>query len=454
LDIQGILAFIGGLSALVMVHELGHFAVAKAVGIRVEGFSIFFGQPLLSVRRATENSDPDRRLRIRALKWAWGLPEEAFQNGETEYAVRYIPFGGYVKMSGQSDFGEADVAGSDWEFTSKPLWARAAVVAAGPFMNFVLAFAMFATLNVSQGVIGRIGIGPAPDMIVTALEDGSPAAELGLVAGTRWIAMNGVDLTTWDALGTSTDPDDAATVTFEIPGGETVTTVLADGIAGIYELGAEWEPRAAVGSLIPLEPAGEAGLAPGDRIVAVDGEIVTTWSEMSRLIQLSAGREVRLTVDRSGSELTYIVEPSVEIATSEYEHAVKLGVTAAIGTAFAQTWNVTTKILRFLERLVTRAISPKYLAGPVGILHMTGVAAQQGLATYLGLLAVLSANLAVVNLLPIAVLDGGHLLFFAYEGITRKRPSPKQQGFMQQAGIIFLLATLVMVTIIDIGRMF
>ena len=454
MDLQGILAFIGGLSALVLVHELGHFSVAKAVGVRVENFSIFMGQPLLAVRRAKAESDPQRRWAFRVLKWHIGLPEETFQHGETEYAFRWIPFGGYVKMAGQSDVGEADVAGEPWEFTSKPLWARAAVVAAGPLMNVVLAIALFAGLNATYGVVGRIGIGPSPSMSAKTVEPNSIADSLGIVAGTVPVSIDGIPFTTWEALEPVAEREGPLPATFVLPSGDTLRVTLDSGFASLYSMGVTWEPHAEVGTLIPLEPAAEAELREGDRIVSVNANAVTNWSEMSLIIRQNPGRELELIVERDGRRIPIYVTPSVEIATFGVEDGVRLGVFAAIGTAFSQTWDVSKKILRFIQQLITRAISPKYLAGPVGIFQMTGIAAEQGWATYLAFLALLSANLAVVNLLPLAVLDGGHLVFFAYEGITGKQPSQKQQGIMQQIGVVILLSLLVMVTIIDLGRLF
>lgn len=454
MDLQGILAFIGGLSALVLVHELGHFAVAKAVGIRVENFSIFMGQPILAVRRAKNVDSTGQRWAFRVFKWRFGVPEDAFDGSETEYAFRWIPFGGYVKMAGQSDVGEADLVGEPWEFTSKPVWARAAVVAAGPMMNVVLAIALFAGLNATYGVIGRIGIGPAPSMTAQTVEPHSFADSVGIVVGTRPILLDGIPFLTWDALEPLAEREDILTAAFVVPSGDTLHATLGKGFETLYSMGVKWEPDPVVGNLIPLEPAAKADLRVGDRIVSVNAEMVTTWSEMSLLIRRNPGRELELTVERDGRRVPVFVTPSVEIATFGVDDGVRLGVVSAIGTAFAQTWDVSKKIVLFIQQLITRAISPKYLAGPVGIFQMTGIAAEQGWATYLAFLALLSANLAVVNLLPLAVLDGGHLVFFAYEGITGKQPSQKQQGIMQQIGVVLLLSLLVMVTIIDLGRLF
>lgn len=454
MDLQGILAFVGGLSALVLVHELGHFLVAKAVGIRVENFSIFMGQPILALRRAKVESDPERRWSARVFRWQFGLPEETFQHGETEYAFRWIPFGGYVKMAGQSDVGEAEVAGEPWEFTSKSVLARTAVVAAGPLMNIALAIVLFAGLNATYGVIGRIGIGPSPAMYATRIESQSLADSLGLVAGTVPVSIAGIPFVSWDAFESIVEKEGELPVVFALPTHDTLSVQLENGFATLYSMGVTWEPHAEIGALVPLEPAAKAALRVGDRVVSVNGEYVANWTEMSALIRQNPGRELRLAVEREGSQLTCFVTPSVEIATFGVEDGIRLGLVSAVGTAFSQTWNVSKKIIIFIKQLITRAISPKYLAGPVGIFQMTGMAAKHGLATYFAFLALLSANLAVVNLLPLAVLDGGHLVFFAYEGITGKRPSAKQQGVMQQIGVVILFSLLIMVTIIDLGRMF
>lgn len=448
------MAFIGGLSVLVMVHELGHFAVAKAVGIRVENFSIFMGQPVLAVRRAAHASDPARRWQIRVFRWTWGLSDEQFLHGETEYALRLLPFGGYVKMAGQSDVGEADHKGEDWEFTAKPLWARAAVVAAGPAMNIVLAIVFFAALNMTYGVIGRIGIGPAPSMFVSSVSPGTPASEIGVVPGSQWIILNGEPVTTWERVGEIAEKQESATLSLLTPSGDTLIARLPSGLESLYDFGVTWEPPAAVGTIIPLEPAAESGMRVGDVILSVDGVPVSNWSEMSQAIRARPGEKIPFEIERDGQRMTLPLRPGIEIATEGFDDGVTLGIIGSVTTAFSQTWSVATKIFEFIKRLVTRTISPKYIAGPVGIFQITGAAAAQGWATYLVLIAVLSANLAVINLLPLAVLDGGHLLFFAYEGVTGKRPSTKQQGIMQQIGVVVLISLLVLVTINDIGRLF
>jgi RIP metalloprotease RseP len=322
-------------------------------------------------------------------------------------------------------------------------------------MNFVLAVAFFAWLNHAYGIIGRIGIGPAPEMRVAAVRPDSPADRAGVVPGSHWIAVNGVPLSNWENLGAQLKNDRRPpTLGLTTPRGDTIRITAAPGLANLDALGAEWEALPVVGTLVPLEPASEAGIKEGDRLIAVDGKPVSTWNQMSEIIRRHAGKEVGIEIGRNGYRQTIFVKPAIDIASDGPDDGVRLGIVDAIGTAFAQTWVVTEKLVRFLERLITGALSPKYLSGPIGIFKMTGAAAAQGAATYIGFLALLSAQLGFFNLIPIALLDGGHLLFLAFEGITGKRPSARQQGVIQQVGVVLLLGLMIMVTIIDLGRFF
>lgn len=449
MSFQGTAAFIIALSVLVFVHELGHFLVAKWAGVRVESFSLFFGRPLFSVRRAK-----GKGWQFRSLFWRWGLPDEAFEGGETEYAIRWIPFGGYVKMSGQSDTGDAENSGEPWEFTSKSVGARAAVIFAGPFMNFVLAILVFAWLNMTYGVIGRIGISPAPDMWATVVAPGSRADSLGIPVGARWISLNDSALSNWQAVARLVEKNDRPVIGLRTPEGDTLRITMQKGLADLHDFGVEWENGAVVGGVIPIEPANEAGMREGDTVRAVNGQPVASWAEMSRTIRRYAGRETLITVKRDSVSTVLVVTPSVDIGVDIPEGGVRLAPWPALTTAVVQTWVVTVKIVKFIERLVTRAISPSYIAGPLGIFQMTGMAAEQGMGTYLMLVGTLSANLGFINLIPLAVLDGGLLVFLAFEAITKRRPSAKQQGWIQRIGVALLFAMMIAVTIMDIQRVF
>ncbi len=448
MDLQSIVGFVGALSALVLVHELGHFIVAKSVGIRVESFSLFFGQPLIAVRRA-----PGGGWRYRSLKWSWGLPEEAFSGGETEYAVRWLPFGGYVRMSGQSDFGEAERTGEPWDFSEQPIWARSAVVAAGPAMNFVLAVLVLAVLNNQYGVIGQIGIAPGPAMSVVSVEPGSVAEQFGVMPGAQWVGINGSPVSDWASIDEAIGDGSPVTMALETPSGDTLNIEMEPELANMESIGIEWQVAPSVAGVIPLEPADVAGMAIGDLVISVAGENVASWSEMSKAIRRRPGLETAIVVRRDGATKSLLLTPVVQVERNGLGDGVRLSPLYALGVGAGQTWDITVKLVKYIKGLVTRAISPEYLAGPIGIFTLTGNAVHKGLAPYVYLIAVLSANLAFINLLPLAVLDGGHLGFFAFEAVTRRRPSARQQGIIQQVGMVILLAMMLAVTIVDLKRM-
>jgi regulator of sigma E protease len=175
---------------------------------------------------------------------------------------------------------------------------------------------------------------------------------------------------------------------------------------------------------------------------------------MSRAIRRNAGKVTLVSVRRDSATLALTVTPSVDFGVDIPEGGVRLPLLPAIATATSQTWVVTVKIVKFIERLITQTISPKFIAGPLGILQMTSMAAQHGMGTYLVLVATLSANLGFINLLPLAVLDGGLLVFLGFEAVTKRRPSAKQQGWIQRVGMAVLITLMVMVTIMDLQRMF
>ncbi len=291
-------------------------------------------------------------------------------------------------------------------------------------------------------------------MRVKTVEAGSRADSLGVQPGAKWVSVNGQLLTTWEALGEELKDAQQVTIELASPSGRTLTVAVKHDLSDLYEFGVTWETDAVVGTLIPLEPAGEAGVRLGDRILSVDGEAVDSWTAMSALVRRSPDRPVTLEVEREGRRRFVEVTPSMEIAAEGPEDGLRLPPFSALQTGIRQTWIVTVKIVRFIERVISGVLSPKYLAGPVGILHMTEVAAQKGLATYLVLVATLSANLGFINLLPLLVLDGGHLAILGFEGLTGKRPSARQQGIMQHVGIVFLVGLMIMVTIIDLERLF
>jgi regulator of sigma E protease len=350
-----LISFTVALGALVFVHELGHFLVAKRVGVRVQRFSIGFGPVIFSWRR-----------------------------GETEYAISAIPMGGYVKMLGEDDDDEAGVAAEpERAFSTQPVWKRAAIVGAGPSMNFVFAFLVYAAL------FGSIGV--------------------------------------------------------ELPSDQ---------------------PK--VGGVSAGMPAEQAGLKPGDRVVTIDGTPVATWTELSGLVQASKGRTLNVVVERDGAQLPLQVTPAMHggktMFGEETERVYRIGIEAshelskvgpweAVGTAAQQTWTASYVVLKGLGLMIQGRVPLSELGGPIAIARAAGQQAQEGASRFLSMLAFLSVNLGVLNLLPIPALDGGHLAFFGIEGLMRRPLRQRHREIAQQVGVLLLITLMVFVFYNDIHRL-
>ncbi len=339
------------LSVLILVHEAGHFVVARRLGVRVERFSIGFGPVLLRWRR-----------------------------GETDYAVSAFPLGGYVKMAGET--ADDRRTGARWEYGSHPVRHRAGIVVAGPLVNYVTGTLLFIALFWAG----------APTMMAT------------------------------------------------------------------------------VGGVLAGYPAAAAGLRPGDRITAVAGEPVDSWEQVTAQIRRrTSGAPIPLTIRRGGAEQVIAVTPTIRsgrtlfgrtvrtavvgLTPSDDVRIVRMSLPAAVAHGVERTWMLTAMTLQSLWQLVTGALPIKEsLTGPVGIFYITSSAAALGWRYVLQLFAVLSVSLAIFNLLPLPVLDGGHLLFLAIERLRRRPVSTKVQEVATQAGMVLLLGVLLVVTYNDLAK--
>jgi regulator of sigma E protease len=454
-----VLSFVIALGVLIFIHELGHFLVAKAVGVGVERFSLGFGPRLWSFRR-----------------------------GETEYCVSIVPLGGYVKMHGEEAHGEdaihpaaepaveAAAAGRDnpaKSFALKPLGARALIVFAGPAMNFVLAAVIFTTIFVAAGIpvfpttVGRV----VPD---------SPAAQAGLQTGDEVVAVDGRPIRHWGELDETVAHSDGRPLALTVArGGErrpvTVTprrlparTPFGEPTE-VWSLGTGPYLAPVVGEVKPGMPAAEADLRPRDRIVAIDGQPIRTWDEMAEIISKRPGETVQLTVEREGRRLEVALTPRavterdplghevqvarIGIGQSSPQTYLRLGPMTAIGRGLQRTWDVTLLTLVSFWKLLTGIIPASNIGGPVQIGMAAGQAAQEGLIPYAFLVAVISINLAILNLLPVPMLDGGHLLFFAIEGVLGRALSVRKREIAQQIGLALLLLLMVFAIGNDIMRL-
>lgn len=423
--IETVIWFIVALGILVFVHELGHFLVAKKAGIRVERFSLGFPPKMLGVRV-----------------------------GETEYCLSWIPFGGYVKVAGMADVGSETTKGEPWEFPSKPIWVRMAVIAAGPFMNFLFAFVALIALFLAYGI-------DTIDSTVVVPRAGSPSAAAGIQEGDRVLRVGDRLVRNEYELLKALESASSGEVFVDVERSDKVLSFQLPA-AGPDAYGFEVVPPSVVGRVIMDMPAAEIGLQEGDRITMVAGRPVYSWNQMSTAIRLHPEEEIELVWERGGRMMRAKVTPVARVDGGETIGQIGIGVPAArasIGTAEAlamgarSTYNFSWLILGFLAELFQGERSPGELAGPLRIAQLAGQTAARGLEHFISFLAILSVNLAVVNLLPIPVLDGGHLLFLSLEAVMRRPLSRRQREIVQQVGLVILLFIMVLVTFNDLNQM-
>ncbi len=456
------------LSILVFVHELGHFLAAKLFKMRVDQFSIGFPPRVVSKTV-----------------------------GETEYRIGAVPLGGYVKIAGMvdesmdTDFAEREP--QPWEFRAKPVWQRVVVITAGVVFNFVLAFAIFIGLKWAYGETYI----PNENVEAVYVADGSIASEIGLRTGDRLVAVNGEPVEAFDPTGgIEALSADRATFTVE-RGGETVTVTAPEDFASRLnaaqgDFGVTALP-ALVGDVIPGGPAAETGLQSGDRVLAIGGTPVTFWAEMGEAVQETEGRptpvrwarpdslvsadaglaptevrggaaiyEATLTPERTSGEddgperfVLGVYPPSGPLLEQVFGVQQKrYGFGEAVVAGSAETWSWIVLYGRLIGRLFTGKDDVRQsVGGPVMIAQATKQAADAGMEQFWFMVAMLSIALAVFNILPIPVLDGGHLMFLLYEGITRREPSVRVRIVVQQIGFVLLLAFMAFVIFNDFTRL-
>ncbi len=423
--ISSLLYFLVALGVLVFVHELGHFLVAKWAGIRVERFSLGYPPKLVG-----------------------------FQWGETEYCLSWIPFGGYVKVTGLADVGADEGDGEEeWEFSSKPIWVRMAVIAAGPWMNFVFAFLAFVTLFVGYGM-------ETVDSTEVMAQAETAAAKAGVLDGDIVRQVEEHPVGNWHQLSTRLASSEASGTTL---------TLEREGILMEISLPASEDPHyglelvlpTTVGGVVDDTPAAESGLMEGDRILSIGGVGVGSWDEMRREIRAHPAETVTISWQRNGQLVETRITPTArrsgeevfgEIGISPERIRADIGLVESVQLSAASVYGSSWLILDFIGKIFTED-RYKELGGPIRIAKMAGDTAERGLQHFLSFLALLSVNLAILNLLPIPVLDGGHLTFLTLEALMRRPLSIRQREFMQQTGLVVLLGIMVFVTFNDLNQL-
>ncbi len=425
-----VLAFAFVIGVLVFVHELGHFLAARRVGIRVLAFSIGFGPRLVG-----------------------------FTRGGTEYKIAAIPLGGFVKMAGETN--EDQRSGAPDEFLSKSKWERFQVLIAGPAMNVLLA------ILVLWGVLLRGADVPAyRDMppVVGVFEKDAPALKAGVQIGDRILRVDDREVATWDEFLFAISSKARREVAVLIDrGGRTERVMVVPTAEGKYEIGnigvlPTTHPH--IRSVVSGEPADKAGLKADDVILAINGDTVSFSRQVSELISKHQGKPISIRYSRSGQEGEVSLTPvkrteatwAIGIGISDQLTHLDPGVFEALKMSVEQNWSTTKEIFRTLFGLFTGQTSPRQLMGPVGIASVSGESAQAGFIPLLGLLASLSLNLGLLNLMPIPVLDGGHILILLLEGIARRDFSLRVKEKMLVAGFVLLMLLMVTVIYNDLTR--
>jgi regulator of sigma E protease len=432
-----ILAFLFVLGVLIFVHELGHFVMARRVGVRVLKFSLGFGPRLVG-----------------------------FTRGDTEYVISAIPLGGYVKMAGENP--DDPRSGRDDEFLSKSKWERFQILIMGPLMNLILA------VVVTAGVLMNGAEVPAhlsKPPVVGQVRPDSPAAKAGIQRGDRIVTVAGRDVQTWEqfAVGVGTRAGRETDIGVEREGKRfTVKATPAPQTKfEIGDIGVIPDSHPVVGALLRGAPAEKAGLQVGDVILRVDEATMTSPEHLIAAVSNKANTSVKMSVMRSGSPRDVTVVPEantgrcpslasgagcIGISIGEEVTLIKPGPIDAIGMSIKRNYDQAGLIFMTIGQLVTRETSTRQLMGPLAIAQLSGESAQQGWVPLFALMAMISLNLGLLNLLPIPVLDGGHIFIMALEGLARRDFSLRVKEKMFLAGFAVLLMLMVTVIYNDLTR--
>jgi regulator of sigma E protease len=443
--LQKILWFVVALGILIVVHEYGHYLVARLCGVKVLRFSVGFGRRLLSRRFG-----PDR----------------------TEWTIAAVPLGGYVKML---DEREGEVAEHELPraFNRQSVWKRLAIVAAGPVFNFIFAVLAYTVLFM-HGM-------PEARPVIAEPAAGTQAQLAGFHAGDVVRSVDGVPVTTWSEVRwrvvraaierraieveTADDKDQLSRHRLDLSSvGDDIEKDVTS-LSGLTLQPPTFDP--VVGEVIPGGAAEKASLKPGDRIVRVDGRPIRTWQEFVRAVQQSPGKPLAIVVERGELTVTTEVVPQPEerggrvvgkvgIAVRDsgrFFTTVSRGPIESLGKGAAQTWEVSAFTLETLAKMVVGQVSWKHISGPITIADIAGQSAQLGWIAFVQFLAIVSIGLGVLNLLPVPLLDGGHLMYYAIEVVKGKPVSERAIELGQRVGLALLLVMMAFAFYNDLNRL-
>lgn len=431
--IYSVVGFLIAIGILVAVHEFGHYWVARKLGVKVLRFSVGFGKPIWK-----KVAGPD----------------------QTEYVLAAIPLGGYVKMLGENDpDNPVSAAESHRAFDNQPIWKRSLIILAGPGINFLFAIVLFTILGLQSVERLEPVFGDSPAA--------SAVAQAGIKKGDRLLAVDGrqVNYLAHQQLYIMNSVLKGAPLELQVlSNGQTRTVQIKTDDIPIYNINpgsmmhqlgiTQLEPAltSEIGEVMVDSPASDAGIQTGDTIIAIAGQQVSSWRQLSTLIAPNPEQELALTIRRQAETKTVKVTPSAKpyngktvgvigIKPKLLDHIVTVerGLWSSFTEGVDQTWQMSAVTLRMLGKMLTRQVSHKNINGPITIANVAGEAIQVGLDYYIHILAVISISLGVMNLLPIPMLDGGHLLMNAVEVVAGKSVAERFFAVGQRIGIVILL---------------
>ena len=423
------------LGFMILIHEWGHYAAAKLLGVRVEVFSIGFGKRLLGFRR-----------------------------GETDYRISAIPLGGYVKMSGENPMDER--TGDPGEFLSHPRWHRFIIAIAGPAMNIVLAVGLLTGVYMVHYEYPAYLDQPA---VIGWVNEDSPAAKLGLQPGDQIVRIDSIENPTWEQVQPKVElsPNQPLNISIQ-RGNQLFSKTITPEAYGVSQIGsAGWDPKQAL-DVTELEadlPAEKAGVQVGDKLVALDGKPVVALGQMIETLRRTKSQPIQLTVSRDGQLKTLTVQPILTDVEGTTKQAYRIGIgslplkvgsmslTAALSRSIDDNKKTSLLILELMQKLVQRKMSLRTIEGPIGIGRAAGEAAEaKGWTPLLALTSAISLNLGIFNLLPIPILDGGVILLLFVESLMGHDISLRIKERIYQAAFVFLVLFAVMVIYNDLAK--
>ncbi|MFK5913876.1 MAG: RIP metalloprotease RseP [Woeseiaceae bacterium] len=444
-----LVSFIVAISILVAIHEYGHYIVAKKLGVKIIRFSIGFGKPL------------------------W---KKTFGKDKTEFVIAALPFGGYVKMLDKRE-GNVSSEEESREFTGQSVWVRIAIVAAGPVFNFL--FAIFGYWLMF--VVGVSGIKP----VIGQIDANGLAQQAGLISGYEIVSVNNNKTPIWDVAVKNIIPavvdrtqavlqlksTDGHELTKTLDFSKTTGEIKVDNL--FEQMGFKpWRPKIdpVIGVVLENSPAANAGFIINDKILSVNQVLTADWLDVVELVSSKPAQVLQVSVLRNGAKVNLQVIPEeVERngkkigrlgvghkSGAKYPDDMKVihgyGVIESIPRAISRTWDFSVLTLKMMGKIFTGEISIKNLSGPVSIARYAGYSASAGLARFLDFLAIVSISLGVLNLLPIPILDGGHLTYYMVELVSKKPVSEEIQEFASRVGVVLLFALMGVALYNDILR--